>query len=87
MHAISQFAKSMTLGAHILRSLIFSALFSVAIGVSGAQADDGNPIAPAQSNLVNQANAPILSILQVRLQDTYAPHNSRGCMGRATHSQ
>ncbi len=59
--------------ALILRILIFSALFSTLTVVSGAQADDDNPIAPAQPNLVNAANAPISSIMQVRLQDTYAP--------------
>lgn len=48
-------------------------LFSSAIGVSGARAEDGKPISPAQPNLVKQANAPISDILQVRLQDSYAP--------------
>lgn len=60
-------------GARILRILIFGALFIAAIGVKGAQADDGNRIVPTKPNLVNEANAPISSILQVRLQDTYAP--------------
>lgn len=32
------------------------------------------PPAPAPPDLVKQANAPISSILQVRLQDSYAPH-------------
>ena len=40
--------------------------------VSGAPADEGNP-GSSQTNLVKQANAPISSILQIRLQDGYAP--------------
>ena len=44
-----------------------------AFAASGAWADDGNPPRPAQSNLVKQANAPISSILQLRIQDSYAP--------------
>ena len=61
------------MGARILSTLIFSALFIASVVVSGAQADDGDSIAPAQPNLVNAANAPISSILQVRLQDAYVP--------------
>ena len=38
-----------------------------------AQADSGNPASPSQKDLVNQANAPISNLFQVRLQDTYAP--------------
>lgn len=52
---------------------MFGTLFSAAIGLSAARADDGNSIALSQSQLVKQANAPISSILQVRLQDTYVP--------------
>jgi hypothetical protein len=52
------------------------ALFSAAIGLGGAYADDGKPIAPDQTNLVKQANAPISSILQVRFQDAYQPEFS-----------
>ena len=58
---------------HTLRTLMFGALFSAVIGLSAARADDGNSIALSQSQLVKQANAPISSILQVRLQDTYVP--------------
>jgi len=46
---------------------------STAIGLIAARADDGNPIAQAQADLVKQANAPISSILQVRFQDSYEP--------------
>jgi hypothetical protein len=59
------------MGTHTLRTLMFGALFSAAAGLSAARADDGNQIAPARSNLIKQANAPISSILQVRFQDTY----------------
>jgi len=61
------------MGAHILRVLIFSALLSTLVVVSGAQADDGDQMAQPQPNLINQANAPISSIFQVRFQDSYAP--------------
>lgn len=48
-------------------------LLSAVTGFSGARADDGKPIGPDQSNLIKQANAPISSIMQIRLQDTYVP--------------
>lgn len=56
-----------------MRTLIFSIFFSVLTIMSGAQADDGNPITPDEQKLVREASAPISSILQVRFQDTYAP--------------
>jgi hypothetical protein len=44
------------------------------IGAGVARADNGNaPPVLSQSDLVNQANAPISSIFQIRLQDAYAP--------------
>lgn len=58
---------------HTLKSLMFGALFGAAIGMTGARADGGNAAALAQSQLVKQANAPISSIMQIRLQDTYEP--------------
>lgn len=61
------------MGTHTLRTLKFGALFVAAIGLGVARADDDNPIASAQPNLVKQASAPISSIMQVRLQDAYAP--------------
>ncbi len=45
---------------------------ALVVMVSGAPADEGNP-GSSQTNLVKQANAPISSILQIRLQDGYAP--------------
>lgn len=56
-----------------MRTLMFYALISAAIVFSVAGAEDGNSTAITQSELVKQANAPISSILQVRLQDTYVP--------------
>jgi hypothetical protein len=47
------------------------ALLAIILGASRAFAADGD--ATAQADLVKQANAPISSVLQVRLQDTYAP--------------
>jgi hypothetical protein len=43
------------------------------MGFGGAWAEDPTPPGPTQSNLVKQANAPISSIFQIRLQDTYVP--------------
>jgi hypothetical protein len=37
------------------------------------RADGGGATTTTQSNLVNQANAPISSLFQIRLQDSYAP--------------
>jgi hypothetical protein len=52
---------------------VLATLLGVAAGAGEARSGDGDPIRPAQADLVKQANAPISSILQVRLQDTYAP--------------
>jgi hypothetical protein len=54
-------------------TLILGALLGVATGASDALAADGDPSGTPQADLVKQANAPISSILQVRLQDSYAP--------------
>jgi hypothetical protein len=56
-----------------MAAFMLGALLSVAAGASDALSGDGDPNATAQPDLVKQANAPISSILQVRLQDTYAP--------------
>jgi hypothetical protein len=53
---------------------LLMALFAVPVtGADRALADGGNQASQAQSNLVNQANAPISSVFQIRLQDAYAP--------------
>ena len=49
------------------------AMFAAGIGTSVARADSANATSPTQSDLVNQANAPISSLFQIRLQDSYAP--------------
>jgi hypothetical protein len=54
-------------------TLLLGALLGVATGASDALAADGDPNGTSQADLVKQANAPISSILQVRLQDSYAP--------------
>ena len=51
---------------------LLGALLGSVVMVSGAPADEGDP-GSSQTNLVKQANAPISSILQIRLQDGYAP--------------
>ncbi len=57
----------------MLRIRILAALLGALLCQSGARADDSAQSAEAQGNLVKQANAPISSILQLRLQDTYQP--------------
>jgi hypothetical protein len=52
---------------------ILACLLALAIQVRVAQADNGSAPTLSQSELVNQANAPISSLFQVRLQDSYAP--------------
>jgi hypothetical protein len=54
---------------------LFLALLLGASMRSGIAGADNGTAAPAvsQSDLVNQANAPISSIFQIRLQDAYAP--------------
>lgn len=54
-------------------ALILALLVCVSIGAGFAQADSGNATTLTQTELVNQANAPISSLFQVRLQDSYAP--------------
>jgi hypothetical protein len=56
-----------------LRPLMVPVLFATVFGRDAAWAADGDPMRPAAPNLVNQANAPISNILQVRLQNSYAP--------------
>jgi hypothetical protein len=58
---------------HRVAALMLGVLLGIAAGASDALAGDGDPNATAPSDLVKQANAPISSILQVRLQDSYAP--------------
>jgi hypothetical protein len=48
-------------------------LIGVDTGATDARADSGNAPSPSQTDLVNQANAPISNLFQVRLQDSYAP--------------
>jgi hypothetical protein len=52
---------------------LLGALLAALIGASGAPAADDGPSASARSDLVKQANAPVSSILQIRLQDSFAP--------------
>jgi hypothetical protein len=49
----------------------------LALAVSGASADDPTSTSTAQPNLVRQANAPLSSILQLRLQNTWLPRFDR----------
>jgi len=53
---------------------LLAMMLGVIIGAGVACADSGSAApTPSQSELVNQANAPISSIFQIRLQDVYAP--------------
>lgn len=58
------------------RILMFAALLGALLCPGGAGAADSAPSADTQGNLVKQANAPVSSILQLRLQDTYQPEFS-----------
>jgi len=59
---------------HCATTLILASMLGASIGAGVARADDASA-APAlsQSDLVKQANAPISSLFQIRLQDSYAP--------------
>lgn len=52
---------------------MLGALLAIVLSATGAPADDDRPDATTRSDLIKQANAPISSIMQIRLQDTYAP--------------
>ncbi len=54
-------------------ALSLFALVSAVMGASGARADGGSATPLTQAEIVNQANAPISSLFQIRLQDAYAP--------------
>jgi hypothetical protein len=54
-------------------ALLLASLLGGCIASTVAQADNGTAPTVSQSELVNQANAPISSIFQIRLQDSYAP--------------
>ena len=54
-------------------TLILASLLVSGMGKGFAQAQNANLATPTQSELVNQANAPISSLFQIRLQDSYAP--------------
>ena len=57
------------MGNHTFRSLMVGLL----LGAGAAQAGEGKSADLERPNLVKQANAPISSILQLRLQNTYVP--------------
>ena len=52
---------------------VIVALLVASIGNAVVRADGTNATSPTQSDLVNQTNAPISSLFQIRLQDSYAP--------------
>ncbi len=57
----------------VLKILMLVALLGALICPHASRADDGTPGAQGKPDLVKQANAPVSSILQVRLQDTWQP--------------
>jgi len=61
------------MGFHACALLLAGFLLGASAGLSVARADEEKPAATEQPNLVKQANAPISSILQLRLQNTYVP--------------
>lgn len=54
-------------------ALLLALMIGASMAAGVARADSGTAPPPSQSDLVNQANAPISSLFQVRLQDAYAP--------------
>jgi hypothetical protein len=59
---------------HCATILILALMLGVTMGAGFARADNANVPPPiSQSDLVKQANAPISSLFQIRLQDSYAP--------------
>jgi hypothetical protein len=56
-----------------LAALIACLLLDSSIGVSDARAEDPTSNVPTPPNLVKQANAPIATIFQLRLQDAFTP--------------
>jgi hypothetical protein len=62
--------------------MLVALLVMRAMGPHEAFADGGNAASQAQTNLVNQANAPISSVFQIRLQDAYAPAFQGGLHGQ-----
>lgn len=54
-------------------ALLLTSLLGACVAAGVARADSGTAPTPSQSELVNQVNAPISSIFQIRLQDSYAP--------------
>src|SRR5271168_4656762 len=53
-------------------SLLLAALMAW-VGTGSARADSSTATTLTQAEIVNQANAPISSLFQIRLQDSYAP--------------
>jgi len=53
--------------------LILAWLIHAGIGAGIAPADSGTATTLTQAQIVDQANAPISSLFQIRLQDSYAP--------------
>ena len=59
---------------HRATILILALMLGVTMGAGFARADNANVPPPiSQSDLVKEANAPISSLFQIRLQDSYAP--------------
>jgi hypothetical protein len=54
-------------------ALLLALLIGSGIGAASARADAGSPPIPSQADLVKQSNAPISSLFQIRLEDSYAP--------------
>ena len=55
---------------------MLGAVLAISVGAGEARSGNGDADGSAQPDLVKQANAPISSVLQVRLQDSYAPEFS-----------
>src|SRR3984893_18000131 len=68
---------------HCAIALILARMLRASMGAGVARADKPNAAPPlSQSDLVKQANAPISSLFQIRLQDSYAPAFQGGLRGQ-----
>jgi hypothetical protein len=65
--------RSRSNGSARVIAFLFAGLIGAGMVASAARADGGTSGGPSQQELVNQANAPISSLFQIRLQDAYAP--------------
>jgi hypothetical protein len=65
--------RSAAVMSYCAKVLLLAMAVTARLAIGLAQADSGSAPSPSRTELVNQANAPISNLFQVRLQDSYAP--------------